>query len=830
MSLNLSKIYDSRSKTKPLDPRTIFSTLANKSAKYGGYLRDVQSEVLEQWFSQRSIRDNIIKMNTGSGKTVVGLLILKSCINEEKGNAVYVVPDNYLVEQVVREAKDLGISVTTSASDIDFIGCKSILVINIQKLINGKSVFGMRNGGNVEIDNIIIDDAHACLDITEKQFIINVNRNDYQELYNKIIKLFESSLIYQNEKNYIEVLNNAHNTTPMLVPYWEIQEKKSSLLNIISKYKDDDDFIFNYPLISDLIELCNCVITNRSIEISPKCLPINKISSFVNAKNRIFMSATLQDDTVLVSHFNIDYSNIKNIITPKNATDIGDRMILFPQALNPKISDEEIKKELKKLSIDYRIVVIVPSEERIRFWSDSADRIFNKVNINEINNYNSGLDILLNRYDGVDLPNDICRILVIDGLPISNKNYDFIKEMMMQNSDEITKNKMQKIEQGMGRGVRSNQDYCAVVVMGSTLTNILYKKNSRKFFSEATQKQFELSDELTEQLKNKGISDIFETFNYCLRRDTQWIQLSKDILSNLTYSNKCNFNEYEVILRECFDAALNKNYQVKLKKLEKLVNSIEEENTKGWFKFMLAEYTNFYDKGVSQLILKSAKEINRNIIFPIDGISYKKKLDNFFTQSRQIIEYCKKNEYDKNLYIININSILDKLVFIPETYNQFEDALEKLGSHLGFVASRPEKEVNDGGPDVLWNVGNNNYYIIECKNGTTSSLISKEYCGQLHNSRNWFERIYGKEKISFPIMVHLVSVFDNNASPGEDFRIIDKDKLQDLKQNVLNFAKEICNDLNFCDPEIISIKLNQYNLTNDTFISKYTNKAIINRK
>ena len=38
-------------------------------------------------------------MNTGGGKTVVGLLMLKSCLNEGVGPAVYVTPDNYLVSQ-----------------------------------------------------------------------------------------------------------------------------------------------------------------------------------------------------------------------------------------------------------------------------------------------------------------------------------------------------------------------------------------------------------------------------------------------------------------------------------------------------------------------------------------------------------------------------------------------------------------------------------------------------------------------------------------------------------------------------------------------------------
>jgi len=35
-----------------------------------------------------------------------------------------------------------------------------------------------------------------------------------------------------------------------------------------------------------------------------------------------------------------------------------------------------------------------------------------------------GLVVLVNRYDGIDLPDDACRILVIDGLPTLRSEYD----------------------------------------------------------------------------------------------------------------------------------------------------------------------------------------------------------------------------------------------------------------------------------------------------------------------------------------------------------------------------------------------------------------------
>lgn len=59
-------------------------------------------------------------MNTGSGKTLVALLILQSCLNEGVGPALYVVPDKFLVEQVKTQADALGIKVTDTENDLDY--------------------------------------------------------------------------------------------------------------------------------------------------------------------------------------------------------------------------------------------------------------------------------------------------------------------------------------------------------------------------------------------------------------------------------------------------------------------------------------------------------------------------------------------------------------------------------------------------------------------------------------------------------------------------------------------------------------------------------------
>jgi len=81
---------------KPVDPLEIFNNLTLR-----GSIENIwgpQKDALQDWHKNRELNDNIIKMNTGGGKTLVGLLIAQSLVNESK-HVLYVCPNNQLVEQ-----------------------------------------------------------------------------------------------------------------------------------------------------------------------------------------------------------------------------------------------------------------------------------------------------------------------------------------------------------------------------------------------------------------------------------------------------------------------------------------------------------------------------------------------------------------------------------------------------------------------------------------------------------------------------------------------------------------------------------------------------------
>ena len=99
---------------KPTDPVSLYATLDRAHDK--GPLRPAQEAVLGQWFAKRqSERDVIIKLHTGQGKTLIGLLMLQSRLNAGHGPVVYLCPNNFLIEQTEEQARQFGIK--TCAAD-----------------------------------------------------------------------------------------------------------------------------------------------------------------------------------------------------------------------------------------------------------------------------------------------------------------------------------------------------------------------------------------------------------------------------------------------------------------------------------------------------------------------------------------------------------------------------------------------------------------------------------------------------------------------------------------------------------------------------------------
>ncbi|MBI4806993.1 MAG: DEAD/DEAH box helicase family protein [Desulfovibrio sp.] len=815
MIIDFSRLGSENTSDTVLSPREIFNALPNKNEDKFQYPRDVQSQVWNRWYESKDNSDLIIKMNTGSGKTVVGLLILKSCLNEGKSPAVYIAPDNYLIQQITDEAKDLGIEVTTDAHSQRFSSGKAILIANIFKLVNGLSVFGVGDDGEkISIGSLLIDDAHACLDTIEDQFTLNIPRSS--EVYASIYDIFKDGLRRQCESKAIEIEAEDPNAY-LQVPFWDWQSKTGDVSKAIIAHKEDDAIKYTWPLIKESFKLCRCVVGSRNIEISPFFIPIQMIPSISNASRRIFMTATLADDSILASHFDVA-GHVPQAIVPDSAGDIGDRMILVPQMINTEINNDDIKMICKFVSKRLNVVVIVPSVNRARYWGDVSDVVLDKNNIPDgiakLKSSHVGLVIMVNRYDGIDLPKKACRLLVIDGLPDVRRMIDKINQGVLLGGEKTSSQIIQKIEQGMGRGVRSNDDHCVVLLMGKDLASKLYSTNAFQKFSPGTKAQLTLSERLSEQIKGKGSKELLDVMKLCLTRDEKWIRASKGAMATLKYEDSPGIDPYALTQRQAYDAALCGKYQEAAELINTLVNQTSGNKLKGYLKQCMAEYVNFFDQLEAQKILMSGSSYNNRILKPLAGISYHKLTSTDIDQAQNAVDFFKGNYKDPNAIVIDIDGILELLIFKPDTANAFEAAIKRIAMFLGFTSQRPESEFGKG-PDILWSLGGLKYFIIECKNGAITDKINKHDCNQLNGSVVWFNSNYDKTCRSVPIMIHKSKSPEYAASLNPDTRIIGEKELQEFKDSIRQFIATICSQRTLNDLLEVRKALQHHNLLGD---------------
>jgi hypothetical protein len=820
MPLDFSKIGPSGAAATATVPREIFNLL--KKAKRYQYLRDVQGAVLEKWYAQRTQRDNVIKMNTGSGKTIVGLLALKSSLNEGVTPVAYFCPDRYLTTQVSKEAQAIGLEIARDPEDPAFQRGRAILVSSVQTLINGRSRFGVAaEGMKIPVGSILIDDAHACLAATESQFTLTIKD---QEVFRAFLDLFADDLRRQSPAKLlsIEAQDPQENA---LVPFWAWQAHQKEASRILHAKRDSDELKFPWPLIRDHLHLCRCVIGGGEVEISPRCLPIENIPSFMNARRRIFMTATLTDDSVLVSDFSSSPDDIRRHVTPQTASDIGDRMILLPQELNPTITDEQLRTFLVELSKELNVVVIVPSRYRAEFWNQHADKTVDAETLQEaveaLTRGHVGLVVLINKYDGVDLPDDACRVLVLDGLPRARRRIEKIEHAVLTDSPELIARQAQRIEQGMGRSIRSSDDYSVVFLMGYSLTSMLYAQGAISHFSPATREQIRVSEEVAKQIKGKDFKELREAIDYCLTQDPAWLEPSKGALVKIQYPSQAELNPTMVAQRQAFDAAAVGRYDDACSVIQDAVNKTTDPLLRGWLKQQLAEFVNFEDRSEAQTILRSALADNRRVLRPIEGIKYSRLQTKDLHQATAIREFLDQQKLAGNELLIRVKGLLDELVFREDSAPSFENALKEIAPFIGFVGQRPEMEYGRG-PDVLWGVGNLQYFVIECKSGATTELISKDYGNQLNGAMNWFAEEYDRSCTATPILVHPSSKFEYEAAPQANTRIINAEKLQTLREGISNFVKALASASGRTSVEDIARQLRYYELQANLFQNHYT--------
>ena len=458
--VDFGKLRTQTKKSKPVEPADIFRRLPKPPGINDLYTS--QAEVLQSWFDRRDDQDVVLKLHTGGGKTMVGLLIAQSTMNELGGSVLYLTPTVQLAKQTLDKAKALGIPAVAygKGQDLndDFVNGKAIMVGTYNALFNGKSKFRVRgNGTPQDVDEIILDDAHVAFSVIRDAFTLDVSKKRHGDTYESVTSLFRLAFKDTDRLGTFDDVVSGNEYAVLEVPYWAWHEKLDAVREILRQ--NAEVYKFEWPLLRDNLHLCHALVGRETFTITPIVPLVDLFPTFTEAKRRIYMSATIANDSDIVRTFDADPESVAKPLKSRSLAGVSERMILIPDLMPFKFEVREAIETLTKWTVEkkYGAVVLVPSDRTADEWSEVATVAKGSAVVETIVEQlqagkTRGPIVFANRYDGMDLPGDACRLLVMSGLPTGTSDYDLYQAAALHGGTSIIRMLAQRIEQGIGRG------------------------------------------------------------------------------------------------------------------------------------------------------------------------------------------------------------------------------------------------------------------------------------------------------------------------------------------------------------------------------------------
>ena len=793
--IDFSKIPTHRRQTKPVHPIDLFQT----SAVTDGNINDLwlaQGDALREWHEHRNDRDVAVVLNTGAGKTLVGLLIAQSLVHETQRQVVYACSSIQLVEQTADKARGYGLPVTTYyggefSPDGQYQRAEAPCVTTYQALFNGKSRFA-----SDDLSAVVFDDAHTAENILRDQFSLNIIRSEMEEAYSQITALFQPyHQSVGSATSYAEAIEGGPSQL-FWVPPFEVQGNVEELRRILlaANLGQHVKTMFSWEHIRDHEDLCCLLISSSEVTLTPPTLPVSTLPCFGQSVRRVYLSATLSAPDAFVRAFGREP---EHFVSPSTTAGECERLILIP-SLSANV-DDDVASAMDVVR-DKKALILVPTYLRSGKWSSVAT-LPNRENVPEaVSTFREATTpekmILAARYDGIDLPGDTCRVLVIDDLPtglgpLERFQWEWLH---MQNSYRSTV--ASRIVQSFGRISRGMSDHGVVILTGRHLVDWIRLPRNRSPLPAFLRRQLDVGENVSEYAANP--KTLVTAANACLSRDQEWVTFyndrMRDDVPELDPFETDTQKVKAVALAEAqFGEALwSRDFQQSIPILQAALDNAFDisQSTGAWLTLWLGfAIEKMGDSGVAREHYAKAHAIQRNVPSPrqeqgIGATLVPAQVVNVQQQMRVGQSGPSTVEIPKAL-ISDLTALNGS-----GSAAQTEEALRCLGQYLGLESTRPDKELGKG-PDVLW-VGEGGYaFCMEAKTGKQlSSPYSKDHVGQLHNHVQWVKDNYDVAEI-IPVFVGPLSPASDQASPSLDMKVAELRHFEELGQRLISTLRDV---------------------------------------
>ena len=463
------------------NPEELFGKLPNRAESHG-YLRAPQVDAMRSYEKLKPTDDVALELPTGTGKTTVGLVIAEWNRRKYGKKVAYLSLTNQLAKQVLDESEKLGIGcadlignkLTRDQAEVGrYQSGQAIAVSTYSNLFNVNPIIK-------ETDVLIFDDAHGGEGYVSSMWTVSINVQENMDIYKEALTILRPVL---SDAQYRVVTDKSQYRTVVLADIHFHPESVQLLTNLLDEI-EDNSILFPWKQIRNNLDSCLFFVSLTAIVIRPIVPPTHTHASFDNCRQRIFMSATLGGAGDLIRAYGTTNINSVHAQNPQ----WGYRYIFAPGLyLNESEVGELVSKLWGRLE-NRRVLLLAPSFSiEQQFRSKVLQNLKPEPIVLSAHDIEGSLDpfttagnvvlSLAGRYDGLDLPGDDCRLLLLAETPSAVGSLEQHQKDHWKLGPLLRRRERTRIIQGMGRCTRDATDFAVILLLGQSLIDSLTNSN-----------------------------------------------------------------------------------------------------------------------------------------------------------------------------------------------------------------------------------------------------------------------------------------------------------------------------------------------------------------
>lgn len=522
-----------RKTTEYVSPGELYRDLPQRPGAVQG-LWAHQSEMLKAYTDKVDKSDVALELPTGTGKTLIGLLIAEWNRQRDNQRVLYACPTRQLAEQVRDAANREGIDVTlltgshanwNSNSKVQYEAAQRIGVTTYSSIFNSHPKLTAPSV-------ILFDDAHAGEQYVGEAYSVCLNRCHDTNEYQRILEIISPAIdrmffgYLKSDESDPAITSEVRLVLPLRQP-----GMVEALTTALSTFRAPHSY--RYSMIRQGIASCLIYVSHSEILIRPYIPPTNQNLLFTQARQRIYLSATLGEGGELERAFGRHGIERLRQLDEDTAPRSGRRFFVFPEFVSDSeataLSQAIVTQAGKALILSQSNDVAMKNAEELtqKGWLTlGAGDVSKSMRI--FIDAEHAVCTLAARYDGLDLPGDACRLIVFDGTPDQFNLQERFLRKNVQAGVALEARVRTRIIQGSGRCTRGPKDAAIVLVKGN-LSSYLARPETMQALSPELQAEIRFG---LEHSQNGTREDVLENVHFFLNQETDdtWRSEAEPIL------------------------------------------------------------------------------------------------------------------------------------------------------------------------------------------------------------------------------------------------------------------------------------------------------------